>query len=134
MAQITLRSAAIATTTAPSAATDGVALPFTCDYATLLAHSTAGSGTMTFTARLWGYNTQTAKWYPLGTHATPDSKGLINDGQAIGETGTDTIAHAEPVGGLRSFQRVDLQITVISGTGTAITAVLDCIRCDSVTH
>jgi hypothetical protein len=133
LAQITLLTAATATTSAPSAATDGVALPHTTDYATLLMHSTAGSGTMTVTGKLWGYNTQTGKWYPLGTGTDGTLKGIVNDGAAVTEVSADAIVHAEPVAGLRSFQRVALQVTAIGGTSTAITAVLDCIRCDGAT-
>lgn len=134
MSQITLLSAVTATNSAPTAATDGAALPFNCDYATLLLHSTAGSGTMTVTCKLWGYNTQQAKWYPLGTNATAANKGLINEGNAIGETGTDSIRHAELILGIRGFQRLYLEVTTIGGTSTAITAVADCVRCDGTTH
>lgn len=127
MAQITLLSAATATNSAPSAATDGAAIPHLCDYATILLKSTAGSGTMTVTCKLWGYNTQQAAWYPLGTHATAASKGLLNEANAIAETSADGIKHAEQVQGLRSFQRLYLEITAIGGTSTAITAVADCV-------
>jgi hypothetical protein len=134
LAQITLLTAATATNSAPSAATDGVALPHLTDYATALVHSTAGSGTMTVTLKLWGYNSATAKWYPLGTNATAASKGLLNEANAIAETGTDSIRHAELVRGLRSFQRVYFEITAIGGSSTAVTAVLDCIKADGVTQ
>lgn len=132
MAQITLLTAAIATTSAPSAATDGVALPGLTDLATLFVYSTAGSGTMTVTTRLWGYNSQVAKWFPVGTGADA-TKGTINEGAATGETGTDVIAHAEPIQGLRAFQRVALQVTAIGGTNTAVSAVLDCTPAATVT-
>jgi hypothetical protein len=132
--QITLLTAATATNSAPTAVTDGVELPYETDLATLFLHSTAGSGTMTVTCKLWGWNNKLAKWYPLGTNATAASKGLINEGNAIGETGTDSIRHAEVVAGLRNIQRLYLEITAIGGTATAITAVADCIRCTSVSH
>ncbi len=131
--QITLLSAATATNSAPTAATDGAAIPFLCDKATLFAYSTAGSGTMTFTAKLWGYNVQLAKWFPLGTNATAASKGLINEANAMGETGTDDIRHCEAIAGLRGIQRVYLEITAIGGSSTAITAVLDCHKADGAT-
>jgi hypothetical protein len=133
MAQVSLLSAATATNSAPSGATAGVALPYTTDYATVLLYSTAGSGTMTVTCKLWGYNTQLAKWFPLGTHATAASKGLLNEANAIAETSADGIAHAEQVQGLRAFQRVYLEVTAIGGTNTAVSAVLDCVRCDGAT-
>lgn len=134
MAQVTLLSAATATNSAPSNTTTGVALPFVTDYATVLLYSTAGSGTMTVTCKLWGYNLQLAQWFPLGTNATATSKGLLNEANAITETGTDTIAHAEQIQGLRAFQHVYLEITAIGGTSTAVSAVLDCVRAESATR
>jgi hypothetical protein len=133
LAQITLLSAATATNSAPTAATDGAAIPHLCDVATLFLHSTAGSVTMTVTCKLWGYNTQLAKWYPLGTNATAASKGLLNEGNAMGETGTDSIRHCEALAGLRAIQRLYLEITAIGGTSTAITAVVDCAKADGST-
>ena len=133
MAQITLLSAVTATNGAPSGLV-GAAVPFATDYATLFLHSTAGSATMTVTCKLWGYNLQLAKWYPLGTHATAATKGIINEGNAVGETGTDVIAHCEPLAGLRNIQRLYLEVTSIGGTSTAITAVVDCNKADTVTQ
>jgi hypothetical protein len=125
MSQITLLSAATATTSAPTAATDGVAMPHTTDLATLFVYSSAGSGTMTFTGRLWGYNTTLAKWFPLGPGADA-TKGTINGGTALGETGTDSIAHCEVLDSLFNIHRVYMQVVAIGGTSTAIEAVLSC--------
>lgn len=121
-----------ATNGAPSAATDGKAMPHLTDLATLFLDSIAGSGTMTVTCKLWGYCAERAKWYPLGTNATAASKGLINQGNAIGETGTDTIAHCETVTSLQKINRVYLEVTAIGGTATEITALLDCLPCQAV--
>ncbi len=126
MAQITLFTASTATSAVPTLATNGAALPGTVDLATLFLHSTAGSATMTVTCRLWGYNTQLAKWYPLGA-GTAAGKGVINAGAAIAEDIADTILHCEVINSLHRIQRVYLQITAIGGTDTAVTAVLDCL-------
>lgn len=123
---------AAATNGAPSGLV-GFVRPTYVDQAVLLLKSTAGSGTMTVTCKLWGYSIQTATWYPLGTGATAANKGLINEGNAIGETGTDVIAHAEPVSSLFAFERLYLEITSIGGTGTAIAAYLDCRQAATVT-
>jgi hypothetical protein len=90
----------------------------------IVAHSTAGSGTMTVTLKLWGYVKATSKWYPLGTDATAADKGKLNDGNAIAETQADSIEHAEVVIGIRHFDRVYLEVTAIGGTSTAIDAYI----------
>jgi hypothetical protein len=89
----------------------------------LLVWSTAGSGTMTVTLRLWGYSSVSGTWHPLGVGAD-STKGIINAGSALGETGTNTIAHSEVVYGLKAFERVVCQVTAIGGTVTAISAAL----------
>jgi len=78
-----------------------------------------GAGAVTgFTGAIDGF------WAPLGTNATAASKGLINVASAIGETGTDSIAHAEIITGLQGCSRVYLEITAIGGTATAFDAWL----------
>lgn len=131
---IQLLNAATATNSPPSGATAGVAKSQRtenspcgigeAESATIIVRSTAGSGTMTVTLKLWCYSPISGTWHPLGTHATPATKGIINAGAAIGETGTDTIAHAELVQGLGGFTRFYLEITTIGGTATAISAWL----------
>lgn len=86
---------------------------------TVLVASTAGSGTMTVTIRLWGYNSATGEWFPLGTGADA-SKGVINAGAAIGEVKTDKILHAEPLLMAGHFDRLYAEITAIGGTATAV--------------
>lgn len=88
----------------------------------LLIRSTAGSGTMTGTFKLWGYSVVAGAWFPLGVHATDASRGLVNDANAVGENQSDSIQHAEVVESLRHFQRVYLEITAIGGTATAFSA------------
>lgn len=84
--------------------------------------STAGSGTMTATFRLWGkLPVGGGIWVPLGPGADA-TKGTLNTGSAIGETGTDTLRHSEVVEHLGMFDRLYVEITAIGGTSTAVTA------------
>lgn len=63
-------------------------------------------------------------WFPLGTNSTAASKGLLNEGNAIGETSADAIVHAEIINNLHHFDRVYLEVTAIGGTATAFDAWL----------
>lgn len=98
--------------------TVGVALPGCVDQATVLVWSTAGSGTMDATLRLWGYNAQTSRWYSLG---------LLNGGSAIAEVDSNQLAHAELVVGLRRFSQVYCEIESLGGTATEVEVYLDCV-------
>lgn len=90
----------------------------------ILVKSTAGSGTMTVTLRVWCYSPLTAAWHPLGSNATEATRGVLNDGNAIDEDGSDNLVHAEPITGLGAFTRIYLEITAIGGTSTAVSAWL----------
>lgn len=127
---IELLAATVATNGQPSGASAGLDLHevstlfggFFPDQVTLVVESTAGSGTMTVTCRLWGYLPfNSGKWVPLGTGADT-TKGTINDGSAIGETIADGIRHAEPVNLAGHFSRLYLEVTAIGGTSTSVTA------------
>ena len=125
---IQLLTAATATNSAPTLSSDGFALSTTAagveirgDRGLILVKSTAGSGTMTVTIRLWGYSVSSASWSPLGFGADA-TKGIINGGVALGETGTDLIQHAEIANGLENLDRIYAEITAIGGTATAISA------------
>lgn len=84
--------------------------------------STAGTVTLTVTARLWVRHAASGTWAPLGT-GTDAGKGVLNGGAAIGETDTDAIRHTEVVDCPPAlFDRLYLQISAIGGTGTAIDA------------
>jgi hypothetical protein len=114
------------TAAVPTAATDGVDLSqmrYPNDVVCLI-HSTAGSGTMSMTVKAHGYHPSTSRWYPLGTDATAANKGLLNEGNAMGETAANAISHAEIISGLRGFSRFALEITGSTGADTAITAVI----------
>lgn len=99
------------------------------DDLSLVVLSTAGSDTMTVTLRLWAKwgtlagLTANGAWTPLGTGAD-GTKGTVNGGAAIGETGSNTIRHAEPVSLTAHCQRVYVEITNIGGTSTAVTVFL----------
>ena len=90
----------------------------------IVVKSTAGSGTMTVTLRLWVYSSAISEWMPYGTHATAASKGVLNEANAIGEVNLNSIVHAELVNGLHHFDRVYLEVTAIGGTATAVDAYL----------
>lgn len=128
---VELLASATATNSAPSGATAGLdvnllrplsggKIPQTV---TLLIYSTAGSGTMTVTCRLWGYHAKPAIWFPLGI-GTASGKGVVNDGAAIAEDEADTLRHAEPLDLPSHFTRLYLEIEAIGGTSTAVTAQL----------
>mgnify|MGYP001233795037 CR=1 FL=1 len=134
--RIEIGAATTSTTAGPSSATDGVSLlslglgdvPYE-GIAQVI--STAGSGTMTATVRLWGYNeiSAAAGWTPLplgviGT-GTELTRGMLNNGVAIGETTAgDTIRYSETVTGLSMYSRIYAQVTAIAGTGTSVTRYL----------
>lgn len=128
--RVKVLDAATATNSPPTLATAGFdtnALTFggrTPSSCTFAATSTAGSGTMTVTLKAWGYDNTLAVWCPLGTNATATSKGLLNDGNAIGEISADLIRHAEILDNPCDWDRLYFEITAIGGTATAITAYL----------
>ena len=117
---------ATATNSPPSGSSAGLASPAASNPPTIfplpssavvLVYSTAGSVTMTTTVRLWGY--VASVWVPLGTGADA-TKGTMNAGAAIGETGANEIRHSEIITGLFAFDRIYAEITAIGGTSTAI--------------
>lgn len=118
---ITLLTAA--TTSGPPASltssTGGVALPYTCDQAVILVHSTAGTGDLTATVRLWGFQKEVSRWYDLGP---------LNGGVAIPEQTTDVISYAEGIAGLRAFSHLYAELDgALGGTNTAVTIAAACI-------
>lgn len=122
----TLLSAATATNGQPSAATDGIQLPSGAHRAALLLDSTAGSGTMTVTIRIWGYEPETGKWYPLSVGAasaegdTANEAGWMNAGNPIVEIDTNELRHYEVIEDLGHFERIYAQVVAIGGTATAV--------------
>ena len=121
-----LLEAATATNGVPSLVTHGYAVN---DYlkgriapgeGSIMIRSTAGSGAMDVTIRIWGYTAALAVWTPLGTHATATSKGVINEGNAMGEPTTDVLRHAEPIYQFGDFDRLYAEVVSINGTSTAV--------------
>lgn len=136
---VKLLTAATGTNSPPTVVTDGVPkkgrTPGTTDSglgesdsAVILVRSTAGSGTMTVTLRLWGWSDLTGVWHPIGTSTTDASRGLLNQATAIGEGPgpADTLRHAELVQGLSAFQRLYCEVTAIGGTSTAVSVLAVC--------
>jgi len=93
------------------------------DTMTLVLYSTAGTGVMTATARLWFYDPVAADWFPAGT-GVDGTKGTINALTAMGETGADKIRHIEPIFFPFHCTRIYLEIVAIAGTGTEVKAHL----------
>lgn len=79
--------------------------------------STAGSGTMTVTLRVWGR--AGALWFRLkdlnASSAAPSTA------VAIAETSADAIQYSEEVSGVSGCDRIYLEIVAIAGTSTAVT-------------
>ena len=122
---VQLLTAATAANGVPTLATHGQPLNDIryADSGVLTVASTAGSVVMTVTIRLWGYEADSAEWFPLGVG--PDAtKGIINGGVALGETSADQIAHSEIVSNIQSIDRIYAEITAIGGTATAISCWL----------
>lgn len=69
--------------------------------------STAGSGTMTATVAIWGYQADLQRWWRFKA---------LNAGAAIAETSSDKIDYAELIEGLRHFDRVYGELVAVGGT------------------
>ncbi len=92
---------------------------------TIFVRSTAGSGVMNVTLRVWGYLKAMGAWTPVGASPAGDAnKGKLNAGVAIGEVTTDSIVHSEPFLLAGHFDRLFLEVVAINGTSTAIDAWL----------
>jgi len=123
-AYIELLASATATNGAPSGASAGMSCDFLRKFGeipaacSILIKSTAGSGVMTATLKLWGYDGAT--WYPVGVGAD-STKGELNAAAAIGETSADSIRHSEVFNYPGLWVRLYLEILAIGGTNTAIT-------------
>jgi hypothetical protein len=126
---IELLASATATNSPPSGASAGLAVTAIADAnqfgiprnVSLILRSTAGSDTMTVSGRLWVYDG--TAWSAPGTGGD-STKGMLNNGATIGETGSNTIRHVEPVDLLEHFQRLYLELVTIGGTDTAVTGYL----------
>lgn len=129
---VRLIDGATTTTSVPSGAptatpADGVGFAFATlmgivsPTAELRVRSTAGSGAMDVTVKMWGYSVESGTWAPLGT-GTGAAKGIVNGGAVIDEGPVaDTIRHSEPIAYLHHLDGIYAQITAINGTSTAVT-------------
>lgn len=81
--------------------------------------STAGSGTMTVTPRVWFRFGSTVGWQ-VG-QAMAASSAAPQTAVAVAETGADTIMYSEVVLLPNGADRIFLEIVAIAGTNTAIT-------------
>ena len=79
--------------------------------------STAGSGTMTVTLRVWGR--AGAVWFRLKDLNA--SSAAPHTAVAISETSADAIQYSEEVSGMSGCDRLYLEIVAIAGTLTAVT-------------
>ena len=79
--------------------------------------STAGSGTMTVTLRVWGR--AGAIWFRLKDLNA--SSTAPHTAVAIPETSADAIQYSEEVSGVSGCDRLYLEIVAIAGTATAVT-------------
>ena len=81
-------------------------------------YNTAGTGAVSISyVRLWEYHTASQKMYPLGIGADAD-KGKLNNGAALGVTGTDVLRHRETVPIAISGDGIQAEIGTTAGTGT----------------
>lgn len=116
-----LLTAATSTNAAPTLVTDGLAIndnPRSAE-GLLVLKSTAGSGVMTVTIRMWGWSDVAAVWFPLGV-GSEGSKGTIDAGTSIEEEGANTLQHGELLTGVQHIERLYAQITAIGGAATAV--------------
>lgn len=116
-----------ATTSAPTAATDGVSIVEfqrggVADMDSTVAVYVTGTGTVTAQIRVWLYFSTPGQWFPAGIGTDAD-KGKLNDGTTLGETSSDVIAHSQPLYGVGMADRVYFQITV-AGSVTRLDAWL----------
>ena len=79
--------------------------------------STAGSGVMTVTLRLWGK--AGGIWFRLKDLNA--SSAAPHTAVAIPETSADAIQYSEEVAGVSGCDRLYLEIVAIAGTATAVT-------------
>jgi hypothetical protein len=136
-------SGATATNGVPSAATAGVAIKpagglnlpgnglpdknSEFDDAFVKAWSTAGTaGTMSATIRMWGYDANAGKWFPLGAAGTDNTKkGWLFNATALSENTASggQISHVELMRGLSAFTRVYAEVVAIAGAANMSVAL-----------
>ncbi len=85
------------------------------DAGIILVNSTAGSGTMDVTVRIWCYSYLNFTWHPMGSDdTTVTNRGMLNDKFKIEEDIADKLAHTEPIIYLSGFDRIYAQIVAVN--------------------
>jgi hypothetical protein len=126
---MTLLAAGTTASPAPPSMTDatlGASMPFAADQVTILLRSTAGTGALTASVRLWGFCVVANRWYNMG---------LLNAGVLIAEADTDLLSHVETVAGLRRFIRLYAEVdAALGGAAAAIEVLAYPVRASAVSH
>lgn len=129
--QLKVLNAATATNGVPTADTDGFEMGRNNNntpvgIVSFLLASVAGTDTLTCLLKLWVRSRVSGTWMPHGTHPTDAKRGLLNQGNAIGELAApaDSLDHTELIGGLQNYDRAYIEIVTIGGTDTALSAWL----------
>ena len=92
--------------------------PFYSNEALVMVRSTAGSGTMTATVTLWGWNEALSRGVLIG---------LLNEGTAIPEAAADVVSFSQLAVGNGKFSAFYAQLAV-AGTGTEAAVYMDFVR------
>lgn len=119
---------------APSVATDGVAIKpiFRPECAPpngdIMMRAVVDAGqVLTGQIRIWGYDSHTSDWYPLGIGMDAE-KGKLNDGLDLGETTADKAVHTQPITQPGRWTRLFAQVLSSSGTGRKFSVYLKCSK------
>lgn len=96
----------------------------------LLVHTSAGSGTITATVKLWagvlGVGASGAGVYVSASPGSATLAGVLNGGAAFDEHATDIIHRLDIIQLPRLCQKMYAEITAIGGTATAVSVDLIC--------
>lgn len=86
------------------------------DKMSVLVASTAGSGTMSATLKMWGFRADVGFWLPVGSSVTDANRGVLNAATAIGELAApgDTLRYSDVIDGMWAFERAYLEVTAIT--------------------
>lgn len=90
----------------------GAAIPGSgaVDEVHVLVQNTAGTGALTISLKLWGYNPELDRWLDLG---------MLNAGAPITPSKTDTVSWAQGVQGMSAYSRLYIEIVGALGGGAS---------------
>jgi hypothetical protein len=115
----------LAAQAAPTTDADGVQTDPNVEQALFMLKSTAGTGVLTAKIKIWLYSRVPAIWMPLGTATADADRGVLNEGNLIGEVVSDTLQHCELIVGLKHADRIYAEIVgALGGAGTKVSAWL----------